>query len=88
MKDTLHAYRETWMMGLSEQEIYLKMVPIATTFKYKLEEWEESNGACVDDVYFNSPESSHMIELTDRFIGRTECSRLCDANPLCAAFSA
>lgn len=76
------------MSGMTEQEIYLKMIPVAKQFGYKLDPWEETPGACVDDVYFNSPEASHMITLTDRFIGRTECAKKCDANPLCTAFSA
>jgi len=88
MKDKLHEYRETWLNSMSEQEIYLRLVPLYKLSGKKLDPWEESTGACVDDVYFNSPSSNHMITLTDPFIGRTKCAQMCEADPNCTAFSA
>lgn len=80
MKDKLHEYRGTWMNKMSEQEIFFKLRPLATALNWDMEPWEESSGACVDDVFFNSPSSELMITLTDPYIGRSECANLCKAN--------
>lgn len=71
MKDKLHEYRETWMNSMSEQEIFFRLAPLSAKLNWNMDPWEESTGACVDDVYFNSPSSNYLITLTDPFIGRT-----------------
>lgn len=90
MKEKLHAFRETWMMGITEQQMYLNMKPVARLLRFKLDEWEETTGACVDDVNFNTPDASHFISLpgNEEFIGRTQCAKLCRDDPNCTAFSA
>lgn len=61
---------------MSEQAIYLKMKPIAMMFGTPIDPWEESVGACVDDVNFEVPDSQHRLTLpgNDKFIGRTACA--------------
>lgn len=89
MKDKLHRFRKTWLGGLTEQEIYLKMKPVAALFGGPLDPWEETDGACVDNVFFMQPDSLHILNIGgDKFIGRTKCAEACMDDFNCVAFSA